>query len=200
MSAFCTVADLEAFLQITIAYDSAAAERAIREASAAIENYCHQVLYAVSGDQIILDCNGGTKIFLPELPVTEVIEVLEDGALLVVDDDYKLGQHGVLHRIGANWKSGIQVIQVTYSHGYATIPEDIASVCTRAAARTYQAGLRAAELAGVPGVQGTTLGDYSVNYGSEGSGGTPNMLGASAAPLLLPSERRILDRYRMQRP
>ncbi len=200
MSAFCTIADLAAFLQITIPYDSEPALRAIREASAAIESYCGQQLYAVMGDKLTLDGIGGRRLFLPELPVTAVTEVVVDGATLTEGDDYKLGQWGILWRIGARWPAGIQNIEVTYDHGYETIPDIIAAVCTRSAARSYQAGLRAAEMAGVPGVQGTTLGDYSVQYGSEGSAGTPNALGASAAPLLLPSEKMILNRYRMERP
>ncbi len=200
MAAFCTITDIANFLQITIPAGSASATRAITEASAAIQNYCRQRLEGVDDDEITLDCNGGTKIFLPELPVIEVSEVVEDGIELTEITDYKLGQHGILHRISVSWKAGIQIVTVTYSHGYATLPDDIVSICLRAAARSYQAGLRAAEMAGVAGVQSKTLGDYQISYGSEQSGGTGEggVLGASAAPILLPSERRILDRYRFK--
>lgn len=198
MPDFCTISDLEAFLQITIAADSEAAARAIDEASEAIRNYCHQQIDEVEDDEVTLDCYGGTRIFLSELPVTEVASVVEDGETLVDGTDYKLGQHGILHRLNGNWLSGIQIITVTYTHGLATIPEDIKAICVRAAARAYQAGLRAAALAGVPGVQAQSVGDYSVQYGAEVGGGVSDggTLGASAAPVLLPSEKRILDRYR----
>ena len=65
----------------------------------------------------------------------------------------------------------------------------------RAAARAYQAGLRAAEVDGVPGVSSTGLGDYSVAFG--GDSGQEGVLGASAAPILLRSERQMLNRYRI---
>ena len=49
----------------------------------------------------------------------------------------------------------------------------------------------------MPGVQGMTLGDYQVQYAAESAGGGGG-LGASAAPILLPSEKRVLDRYKLK--
>ena len=192
---FCTVADIEHFLQIAVpALKLAAANRAITEATAAIQNYCHQALEAM-GETITLDCIGGARLLLPELPVMAVLSVVEDGDLLVVDDDYKLGEHGILYRVGDYWAVGIQIIAVTYDHGYAVIPDDIVSIATRAASRAYQAGLRAEEMSGISGVTALSLGDYSVSFGGEGA--AEGVLGASAAPLLLKSEKERLDRYRL---
>ena len=85
MADFCVVADLEALLQleITRAAQIASAERAIAEATEAIRNYCHQHIEEVADETITLDVAEGTKekIFLPELPVTDVSEVVEDGEL-----------------------------------------------------------------------------------------------------------------------
>ncbi len=193
---FCVIADIEHFLQISVpAAKVDSANRAIIEATAAIRNYTGQYLEAVAGETIVLDCIGGTRIFLPELPVTAVLSVVEDGELLVVDDDYKLGQHGILHRIGTTWTVGIQIVEVVYSHGYATLPDDIISIATRAASRAYQAGLRAEEMAAIPGVTALSLGDYSVSFGGEGA--AEGVLGASAAPFLLKSEKELLNEYRV---
>jgi hypothetical protein len=208
---FCTIADLEAFLQITIpsGAKTTSAERAITEATAAIRNYCRQQIDLVEDDTITLDCIGGRTLPLLELPVVEVVEVIEDDEALTEDDDYKLGAGGLLYRVGSKWPSGPQIVQVTYSHGYKLaddytapaaaelIPDDIVQVCVRAASRAYQAGLRADEVEGVPGVQATGLGDYSVQFGAEASGSGENSLGASAAPILLRSEKAILDKYRV---
>jgi hypothetical protein len=198
---FCTVADLAAFLQITIADSNEAALRAIDEATAAIQDFCGQTIELVEDDEYTFDVDEGrTKLFLPQLPVTAVASVVEDGTTLTVDTDYKLGLYGILHRVGRTWASGVQIVTVTYSHGYAdghAKLEVAKSVCTRAAARAFQAGLRAAALSGVSGVQAQTLGDYQVQYGAEASGADGN-LGASAAPILLPSEKAILARaYRL---
>ena len=200
MADFATTADIEAFLQVSIdtATQTAAAARALAEATAAIKNYCRQVLEEVAADEVTLDSPGGTRLFLPELPVTAVSEVVEDGETLVAGDDYKLGQHGILHRIGAKWAEGIQIVTVTYTHGYATLPDDIVAVCTRAAARAYQAGLRAAETDGTPGVSSKQLGDFSVSYGGETS--AEGVMGASAARMLLLCEKDILDDYRINGP
>ncbi len=202
MANFATVEDIEAFLQIEIStveqVDSA--QRALTEVTAAIRNYCHQFLEKVEDETINLDSTGGARLFLPELPVIEVSVVIEDGQALAVDDDYKLGQYGILHRVGRKWASGVQVIAITYSHGYEPIPDEIIAVATRAAARGYQAGLRAANDDAVVGVQAKSLGDFSVSYGSEHGGGSgEGVMGASAARMLLMSEKDMLDKYRIKR-
>ena len=198
-STFCSVVDLEQLLQIeiTLAASIDSAERAILEASVAIQNYCRQQIEQEEDDEITLDSSGGRRLFLPELPVTAVSSVVEDGVTLVEDDDYKLGQHGILHRVGQDWAAGIQIVTITYTHGYALSPDDVVAICTRAAARAYQAGLKAAETEGVPGVTAMGLGDYSVSFGAEAGGGSGGVLGASAAPMLLRSEKELLNRYRL---
>lgn len=201
MADFAAVADIADFLQVEISTPDqiAAAERALKEASAAIRNYCRQNLDSVASETVTLDCSGGTRIFLPELPVVSVASVVEDGQTLVQGDDYKLGQHGIVHRVGRNWAAGIQIVAVTYSHGYAVIPDDIVAVCTRAASRAYQAGLRAADAGGAMGISSRQLGDFSVSYQAEASGGGvgEGVMGASAARLLLRSEKELLSRYRV---
>lgn len=204
MGNFATISDLEAFLQITIpATKLVSAERALTEATAVIRGYCRQYIEEVINEVITLDSAGGTRLFLPELPVIEVSEVIEDGELLTVDDDYKLGQYGILHRVpaGARWAEGIQVMQITYSHGYYDIPDGIIAVCTRAASRAYQAGLKAEDADGIPGVASKQLGDFSVSFQSEAGGGIgEGLMGASGFRPLLLSEKDILDEWRIKRP
>lgn len=208
MTAFCTTDDLAAFLRVAVAPDDAGALRAIRASTAAIQNFCRQTLAYVQDDELTLDVPLGARLlFLPELPVVAVTSVVEDAADLAVTDDYKLDSLGVLHRVGRPWRHGTQLVTVTYSHGYpadydlAGFPDDIRDVCTRAAARAYQSGLRAADTGAVPGVAGTTIGDYQVSYGSEGgAAGGMGVLGVSAAPILLRSEKDELERYRYKRP
>jgi len=196
---FCEVQDVERFLQLSVPTAKLASMQvAIDAATAAIRNYCQQQISQVNNDVVTLDGPGGVRLFLPELPVGSVGSVIEDGETLTVTDDYQVGAHGVLHRVAAVWAAGVQNVSVTYTHGYAGIPEDIMAVCMRAASRAYQAGLKAEELGGVPGVASKSLGDYSVSFGSEQGGGAggESVLGASASPLLLRSEKEILNRYR----
>lgn len=196
MADFCSIADMADFLQIEIPEaKEASAARAITEATAVIVNYCRQALEQTEDDEVTLDGTGTSKLLLPELPATAVDSVVEDDDELD-SDEFKLGQHGILHRVGAAWPRGVQNIVVTYTHGYETIPDDVASICVRAAARAYQAGLKTDDAEGVPGVASMGLGDYNVAFGAEGGGTMEGILGASAAMLLLPSERRVLNRYR----
>jgi hypothetical protein len=95
---------------------------------------------------------------------------------------------------------GFNNIEIVYTHGYSVIPEAIKQVAIRSAARAYQAGLRARETEGVPGVAALKLGDYSVQYGSERGGGMgEGLLGVSAAQVLLDQERKLLDQYKHKR-
>lgn len=194
---FCKVEQVEELLQETVAVEKRMSiERAIVATSAAIQNYCRQTLALVEDDEITIDCKGGRYILLPQLPVISVGDVVEDDILLRATDDYKLGQHGLLYRVQRTWSVGVQNVTVIYSHGFQTMPEDIVDVCTRAAARIYQAGLRADALDAMPGVTAESLGDHSVSYSAE-QVGNDNMLGVSAARALLLSEKDILNRYRV---
>lgn len=198
MAAFCTVEDLEAFLQVTIGASNASAVAAIVAASAAIQNECRQRIEQVAADELVLTVEGDRRtILLPEQPVTAVASVVEDGATLTVGDHYRWTAAGVLTRRGRCWSSAWEGVVVMYTHGYAVVPDDLKGVCIRAAARAYQAGLRAAAAGGIAGIQAEQLPDYSVTFTPETASGSASSLGASAAPILLPSEREILALYRM---
>jgi len=201
MADFCTIDDVREFLQLDIDEESkiASCMRAIVAATAAIRNYCHQEIELSEDDEITLDCWGGQRLFLPQVPVVSVSSVVEDGDSLTAgsDEDYQLGQYGILYRVGKNWASGVQIVTAVYTHGYETIPDDVVDVCTRAASRAFQAGLRASEMDGVPGIVSTSLGDFAVSFGAEGGGGvSEGVMGASASRMLLLSEKDTLNRYR----
>lgn len=199
---FCAVEDVSALLMLEIddTDEISACTRAIEEATASIQNYCQQVIEYVTDDEITVDGHGGRKIFLPELPVISVGAVEEDGVLLTANTDYQLGQHGILYRLNGYWKAGVQNYTITYTHGLATIPDDLLGVCVRAASRIYQAGLKAKSQAGIIGVANVALGDYQVGYASEAGGGvSEGVMGVSAARMLLLSEKDILNRYRYTR-
>ena len=194
---FCTVADVATVLQVAIAADNAAALAAVAEATGLIQEHCHQTIEAVASEAVTFDVGERqTKIFLPQLPVTAVASVVEDGDTLVVTDDYLLGSYGILHRVGGYWYPGVRKVTVTYSHGWAVIPQAVKDVCAALAARRYQAGLTTAAVDGQSGVRGLTLGDYSIQY-ETGSGGQAGTTGGAIAGLsLTDGEKRALSRYR----
>ena len=194
---FCEVRDVQNLLQMTVPSEKMlSVERAIAEATAAIQNYTNQVLTYVEDDSIMLDSLGGNKLYLPQLPVISVSSVSVDELPLVTTGDYKLGQYGILYRVWNHWTPGIQNITVVYTHGYAVMPDDIVSICARAAARIYQAGLSTASIDGNAAIASIGLGDYNVSYQnpSIADGG---LLGVSAPRMLLLSEKDVLQKYRI---
>lgn len=194
---FCQVADLADFLQIEISPADLSAIQAITDATAVIKAYTNQTLDKVTDDTETFDNVFGNKLYLRQFPVISVTSVIENGITLVDGIDFKLGNHGVLYRLNALWSYGIQNIVVTYTHGYAVVPDIARIVCMRVASRVYQAGKRSAETSGVPGISSKTLGDFSVSYEGE-SGSNDPAKGVSAARTLLISEKELLDtlRYR----
>jgi len=178
----------------------ASAERAIQEATNAIREYCRQWLHPVTDATVTFDVlTPRYNLLLPQLPVVAITSVLENGVTLTAPDDYTVTQDGQLLRHGGGrWTRGAGAVVVSYSYGYATLPEIIGDIATRAACRVFQAGLRTAQTEAVPGVNAQTLGDFSVTFGAESYGGvSEGVMGVSAARMLLLSEKDMLNAYRL---
>ncbi len=195
---FCSVSDVATFLCATIAPDNAQVLQAIEEATAVIKNYCNQEIEQVELDTVLLDGSGTAKLFLPELPVNQIDSVFVDGTALDANG-YALAENGILMRKFGVWTEGARNIEIVYTHGYATIPDDLKGVCYRSAARIFQAQLKAAKVDHVGDVKSISVGDYSISFGSEGGSDGESQGGISAARTLLVSEKEILNRYRSKR-
>lgn len=195
---FCSVSDVSTFLGKTLLVTDVQALQAIAEATAVIQNYCNQALLQVSTDVILLDGTGSTKLFLPELPVATITSVEVDDVLLLATD-YSLAENGVLWRLYGPWPVGARNIEVTYTHGYATIPDELKGVCYRSAARLYQAQLKAKKQDFISGLSSVSVGDWSEAYESDKAAVGESDKGVSAARTLLLSEKDILNKYRYKR-
>lgn len=73
------------------------------------------------------------------------------------------------------------VVDVTYTHGYDSIPDDVVSVCCSIALRTFGVA------ADSGGIQSESIEGYSYTLGTTAAAGTSG---------LLPEEKRALDVYR----
>lgn len=116
----------------------------------------------VAGDTIVLDGRGQESILLPAAPVTAVSSVELDGEPLDVDVAYAWSVDGFLRRLGGYWPDRLRCIEVTYSHGYAMVPEDIQEVVIDQARAIYSVQ---------PGVQQKTVGSQSVTFGAQAATG-----------------------------
>lgn len=117
----------------------------------------------VADDEVVLDGNGRESLLLPVWPTTAVASVVLDGVLLVERVDYDWSDTGVLRRLGCRrWPDRLRCLVVTYSHGFAVVPDDIAEAVLD----------KAATMSNVPrGVQSKAVGGQSVTYGAQAAVG-----------------------------
>jgi hypothetical protein len=191
VAAFAVAADLATFLGTDV--DAARADEVLADATAAIKGYTRQTIEAVPNDDVVLRGTWSQELWLPERPVTAVSSVvIRNGAIfasefpLVADKDYRWDRRGLLRRVAyvtgrllapasGYWGGEMAYVEVTYSHGFAQIPDDIRAVCLSVASRVYvnpQAILR------------ESVGSYTVQYGR------------TAAAQLDDEEKAQLNRYR----
>jgi hypothetical protein len=121
---------------------------------------------------------------LPQRPVTEVGSVVDVNG---TDVAYTLAGETLLldPTVPDPWaweprRSPVAYVDVTYTHGYETIPEVIVAIVCQVAARAYGSPSNTA------GTSQETIGSYSHTTG----------ITAAAGPVgLLPAERSVLDDY-----
>lgn len=159
---------------------SAAAELAIRRASARVRNHTRQVISFVANDTI--EIPGGDRVLrVPQRPLVvsdryplTVVEVGEFGApdLPMVEgrDFVRTGSqltrghpyHPGTRTLGWPWTRVLGVwaptVRLTYSHGYFSVPDDIADVVLE---------LATVNVTNVAGLRSESIDDYSVTYAVE---------------------------------
>lgn len=102
------------------------------------------------------------RLVLPRWPVTAVAEVrlTRDDEVLVhgADADYTWSQAGILTRCGEWWPAGDQVIEVTYTAGFTTLPPALKRICLRLAGQGWD---------NPEGLTSESLGDHSKTWAAE---------------------------------
>lgn len=193
-----TADDLAAALQRTI--DPTQAEVALRRASARVRKYTRQALTFVADDTVTLP-GGGRVLRLPQRPLT-----VDDQHLLTVvelfgmtNEEYVAVEGRDFTRIGTELTRGeawwaptrlmgwpwlrpqgiwAQRVRVTYSHGYAEVPDDIVDVVL---------DLAAMGMTNPQGLRSEAIDDYSRTFASETIGGAQ----------LAPEHKEALRPYRV---
>jgi hypothetical protein len=164
LAPLATVPDLEAALQREVL--AASAELALASASAIIRRWTRQDITLVENDVVRLRISNPAELVLPQRPVVEVTQVRK-GVLPLTDwalsGDRLLRAGGWRYLPGTSTWPDDGLVEVTYTHGYAQIPDDVRAVCVDLAAMT---------LANPSGLRSATIDDYSQTFASEtlGSG------------------------------
>ena len=141
--------------------DAARIQTALEIASAQIRNG-RRLFDPIVGEMITVDAYGGDTLLLPRsrLPVTGVtlVEQLSGAAYVTVDStQYDWSADGYLRRYWSCWTDRPQGVRVTYSHGYAVLPREVAGVCLTLAGRIYNNPDNSS-------IQSEQLGDHHVTY------------------------------------
>lgn len=157
MAQFATSDELASRLGVEFSSeDSTRADGLLETASGLIKDVAKQDLELVEDDVLTRRGVNADRFRLPQRPVEAVTLVKLDGETLAADEYYLAGDQ--LVKTTGVWGSPLQELEVTYTHGYAAMPESLKAICIEAVVRVWVN----------PGaVQSENYGGESVNYGRE---------------------------------
>ena len=177
MVAFATPDDLAERLQVEFDVDDyVRATGLIEQASGLVQRTTRQTITQVVGDVITLPATYTSLLMLPELPVTAVASLVYDGSTWTDGTDYAWTTSGLIVTAGRYAAIWSRPTVVTYTHGYATVPDDIVSIVIDMSARAWQ---------NPRGVLSEQIGTYSARYPAGQTGLT-----------VMPDEAMLLHQYR----
>jgi hypothetical protein len=184
-----TSTDMATLLRRTFSpAEVAAADLVLQGVIGTVKRAARQQLELVTNDVVQLPGVWEQTLRLPQRPVVAVTAVsLRDPAgvaiALVETRDYVWSRLGLLQRIGfiariprsieGYWGGPAATVTVTYSHGYASIPDDVRAIVLAAAVR---------EFGNPEGDTEESIGNYAVKH-------------SAADAALLGSERKALSNY-----
>ena len=170
MAPFATITDVGDFLgEDLTGARLTQATMALEMATADIQGWTRRRLERVANDVIELEGTLEREIVLPSWPVVAVTTVKVDGVTVPAAEYTRVGRS--LWR-NSGWGEPGEIVEVTYTHGYSPIPDDIRMATVKLAVRTLQ---------NPQGIRQEGIGSYSVTYGGEDVGGA---VGSFLAPLI----------------
>lgn len=175
---FATAAELAAVTQSTVA--EATAEIALASASAIIRRWTRQDISLVTDDVVSLRVIDECELVLPQRPVVSVSLVRVNSLVLedwVLSGDRLLRTEGWTRLPGTTTYPDPGLVEVTYTHGWDEIPDDVRAVCL---------DLAAMSVTNPSGLRSVAIDDYSRTFAAE-------TLGAGT---LSEAHREILKDYR----
>lgn len=187
MAALATTDDVALRIGRTFTSDEEDRVQALLDdASAAVRAYTGQTFTLVEDDEVRLRArNGGVR--LPQRPVVDVTAVADvDGNTVIFDWDasdtvYLAGLSEAVRFDIEPFRTRTPFVDVTYSHGYESVPADIVAVVCQIVGRAF------GRPADATAVTQESIAGYSYSIGGA----------AAQGPLgLMANEREVLDRYR----
>lgn len=160
MANLATLEDVEAVLGRDLEDDEILrVDRLIAMMTKKVRTFLGQYIEEVENDAVELEPDSWGRVRLPQRPVTAVASVTVEGET-VPAALYTWTAQGALTRTFGYWLSPVTVV---YTHGYETVPDDIAAVV---------AELVVAKFSTPEGqVRSESIGSYSVSYGDTTAAG-----------------------------
>jgi len=151
MTQFATNADLAARLGLTLtASEQTRADTLLTLASGLIQQETKQTIALVTNEVYTRPGDYDTRVRLPQRPVVSVASVVLNGVTLVAGTNFYVDRDELVR---LNWNSVIQdssfglpwagwgfpwwSLVVTYTHGYAAIPELVKAICMEMVVRVW---------------------------------------------------------------
>lgn len=170
MDLLATVAELRLFLEDDT-LDADRAELFLRLASGEARGYTGNGFDWIEDDVVRLNGTGTSVLLLPEAPVADVSELVQAVGLAAevilespVDTSpaWEWDEDGVIERIdGGVFARRRRFYQITYSHGFEVVPDEVKAVVLRIAARGFESP---------DGIRQEALGRYSYTLAGEAAG------------------------------
>lgn len=150
MAALASPAELSVWLQREV--DQASAAQALNAASAAIRGACGWSITEETVTGLVVD-GYRCEVFLPTRRLTAVSAVT-DYETVLAPSAYEWASHGRLRKASGTWG---KTVTVSFTHGYAAVPDAVRAACLSVAARAVE---------NPQGLRSWRLGDESETYAS----------------------------------
>lgn len=168
MSQLCALSDVKTYLGTTTTNTDAALTALITSVSATIENFCNRT-FAQADYTDTYNGTGKSALYLREGPITAVSSVTVDGlaipaAASSTSYGYVFDDSMLYIRAGGTcerFNKGVQNVTVTYTAGYAAIPQDVNQACVEWVAFKFAKRARIDEKSQTLGTQQTQSYDLS---------------------------------------
>lgn len=148
---FATSSEFAARVGLTLTADEITrADTLLGLASELIQDETGQTISLVSDDVLTRPSDYGDRIRLPQRPVVSVASVEIDGVTIALDNAWylegdeivranwrQLSQRHFFAQNGVGWGGPLFTLEVTYTHGWATVPSVVKGVCLEMVARVW---------------------------------------------------------------
>jgi hypothetical protein len=161
MAMYATASELASYLQKDV--DTSSATLVLTIASDVFASRAGTRFEATTTTYSVPSTDGTAnyRIYLPHTPVTAVSAVRINGT--AVTDYERIGS--VLYRLigfGYRWAFPPDLVEVDYTHGYTTVPDDVKGAVLETAAQAYEIPVGA--------VVSESIDDYAVRYATTAGG------------------------------